>query len=177
MVDQITFQTIFQFLQTISIIVGISYYLMILRNQQKTQQTSIESRNGQFFMNLYNAIDEDIYKWSMRDTHGTKDWNTYEEWWEKYGPDKNLIEYTGWLKAQATYEVFGVMVKRGFVDIALVDDIMSGTVLMYWEASKPIIMGIRKTGYPQFQEHFEYLYEEIKKIVEIQHPDYTGIHS
>ena len=34
MVDQITFQTIFQFLQTVSIMVGIVYYLLILNKQQ-----------------------------------------------------------------------------------------------------------------------------------------------
>ena len=81
-------------------------------------------------MTLYNAIDEDILKWSMRDTHGTKDWDTFEEWWEKYGPDKNLIEYTGWLKAQATYEIFGVMVKRGFVDAVSYTHLTLPTILL-----------------------------------------------
>jgi len=102
------------------------------------------------------------------------DWNTFEEWWQKYGPENNIEHYVKWLRAQITYEIYGVMLKRGFLDIELVDDMMSGPVMMYWQVSKPIIEGIRGMGYPQFQEHFEYLYEEINKIVAKQHPDFEG---
>ena len=53
MLEKVTFQTIFQFIQTISIMVGIAYYLMILQNQQKSQKTALETRQAQLFMPIY----------------------------------------------------------------------------------------------------------------------------
>jgi hypothetical protein len=38
MVEQFTFQTVFQFLQTIGILVGVSYYVVSLRNQDRARQ-------------------------------------------------------------------------------------------------------------------------------------------
>ena len=56
MVDQLTFQTIFQFLQTLSIMVGITYYLMILRNQQKSQKLTLETRQATLMMNIFKEL-------------------------------------------------------------------------------------------------------------------------
>ena len=82
MVDQITFQTIFQFLQTLSIMVGIAYYLMILQNQQKSQQSTLETRQAQLFMQLYNKVvsQEGIDNLGLL---VRAEWSSYEEWVEK----------------------------------------------------------------------------------------------
>jgi hypothetical protein len=53
MVEQITFQTIFQFLQTVGILVGVFYYIMTLRNSQRTQQQQLETRQAQLFMQIF----------------------------------------------------------------------------------------------------------------------------
>jgi hypothetical protein len=38
MVEQVTFQTIFQFLQTVGILTAVYYYIMTLRNAERARQ-------------------------------------------------------------------------------------------------------------------------------------------
>jgi hypothetical protein len=61
MVEQVTFQTLFQFLQTVGILVGVFYYIMTIkanqRNQEltlKAQEQALETRQTQIFMQIYN---------------------------------------------------------------------------------------------------------------------------
>jgi hypothetical protein len=52
MVEQVAFQTVFQFLQTVGILVGVFYYIMTLRNTRKNQQLQLETRQAQLFTSL-----------------------------------------------------------------------------------------------------------------------------
>jgi len=197
MVEQVTFQTVFQFLQTVGILVGVYYYIMTIRTNQrnqeislknqeltlqsqeltrKAQQMAIESRNAQFFIQLYDSMmDVESLKVSWKDMMIERDWSTFEEWWDKYGPENNIDVFIPWMKSMVVFEIFGVLLKRGFLSIELIDDIMSGTVLMMWDVYEPVFMGFRERfGWPQFQEHQEYLTNEIRKVVEQQHPDFEG---
>jgi hypothetical protein len=58
----------------------------------------------------------------------------------------------------------GVLVMKGLVDIALIEDLLSERVIWYWEqALEPIIGEIRKmTNDPTQADHVEYLYHEMK---------------
>ena len=53
MVEQVTFQTIFQFLQTLGILVGVFYYVMTLRYNRRNQELQLETRQAQLFMQVY----------------------------------------------------------------------------------------------------------------------------
>ena len=44
MVEQVAFQTVFQFLQTVGILVGVIYHIMTLRNTQKTREPSLKAK-------------------------------------------------------------------------------------------------------------------------------------
>ena len=173
---EITLPIMLQIVQTVGILVAIIYYFTIMRNQSRAQQMTIESRNTQFFLQLYNTMmDDKSLKFIWKDLMTKREWSTFDEWWEKYGPENNVDKFTSWFKWMVTYEMYGIMLKRGFLDIELIDDIMSGMVLMVWDAYEPIILGFRKRfGYPQFQEYQEYLTTEIRKVVEQQHPDFEG---
>ena len=43
MVEQITFQTLFQFLQTVGILVGVFYYIMTIRANQRNQELTLKA--------------------------------------------------------------------------------------------------------------------------------------
>ena len=59
MVD-VTYQMVLSTLQTAGILVGIIYYLTIMRNSQKNQQMQLETRQSQLFMQLFQYhIDKD----------------------------------------------------------------------------------------------------------------------
>ena len=158
------------------VIAGFSYYVLTVRANQKNQQIQLESRNTQFFMQLYNQMNDEkgiLFLWN--DILKEKDWTTFDEWWDKYGAVNNPPFFAIWMKLMITYEMYGVLLKRGFLDIEIIDDIMSGAVLMMWDFYGPVILGFREHyGYPQFQEHQEYLTDEIRKVVAQQHPEFKG---
>jgi hypothetical protein len=170
MVDN--YQMVLGTVQTVSLVVGIFYYVMTLRNSRKAQQTAEETRKTQFFMQLYNnSANEEGILLALSE----KDWEGFDDWWEKYGIANNPRVFARWFQAMYTYEMYGLMVKRGLIDVRFVDDLMSGGILSMWEKYGPIIKEMRERfSYPQLQEHQEYLAIEIRKIVEQQHPDYKG---
>jgi hypothetical protein len=159
-------ETISIFLTGISVSLAAIYYALTLRRQQQT-------RNAQAFIQLYqNAIDQG-YIQSLSEAIWLQEGKDFEEWWEKYGPEHNMEFFVRWYRGIVFYESVGILVKNKIVDLALVDDLMSGPVLITWERYEPIIRGIReKYGYPHFQEWQEYLTDEIRKIVDQQHPDF-----
>ena len=55
--------------------------------------------------------------------------------------------------------------KRNLVDPSMVDDLMSGRIIDFWEAVGPWTLENReRTGDYELGEHSEYLYNVIKKI-------------
>ena len=69
-------------------------------------------------------------------------------------------------------EAIGVLVNRGMIDVTLVDDLMSGSILKWWEKFEPVQLEIRERfNWPQNAEWGEYIYKQIKPIVEEQHPE------
>ena len=172
----IELSTIRDLVAIFGVIAGFSYYVLTVQANQKNQQIQLESRNTQFFMQLYNQMnDEKGIQFLWNDILKEKDWTTFDEWWDKYGAVNNPAFFAIWMKLMITYEMYGVLLKRGFLDVEIIDDIMSGAVLMMWDFYGPVILGFREQyGYPQFQEHQEYLTEEIRKMVNKQHPDFKG---
>ena len=66
MVD-VSYQMVLSTLQTVGLLVGIVYYLTIMRNSQKNQQMQLETRQSQLFMQLFQYhIDKERWKDSWR---------------------------------------------------------------------------------------------------------------
>ena len=155
----------------IGIIISILYYTSVLRNANKTQQMQLETRQAQLFMQIHNKWSDIEYKtearkllrWEFKDT---------DEYLEKYsGPDK--VEYEGHISAINTYlEGVAVLIDRDLVDASLVDELMSGYIVQYWEKFGPVHIELRsRLNYPHLSEWVEYLYNIIKKITIGQHPE------
>jgi len=49
-------------LQTISIMVGIGYYILNIQNNQKNQEITLETRQAQLFMNIFNTFSSKEYQ-------------------------------------------------------------------------------------------------------------------
>jgi hypothetical protein len=68
------------------------------------------------------------------------------------------------------YEGVGVLIRRNLISPVLVDDMMSGPILQIWGKFGPMVLDTRERfSSPTAWEYTEYLYYEIKKIVERQH--------
>jgi len=62
------------------------------------------------------------------------------------------------------YEEVGILLRRKLIDIGLVDDLLGNSAKQIWEKIRTPIEHVRKSGIdPRAYEHFEYLYNELKK--------------
>jgi hypothetical protein len=155
----------------ISVGLAAIYYMLILRNSQRAQQLQLETRQVQLFSQLYGMVSDVNYSKGWADFNYTWEFNDYDDWWKKYGPEANPDAFAYFMMNALQKEGMGVMVKRGLLDVGFISDWISGGIMMDWEKLEPIIREHRiRQSYPHFQEYHEYLYNEVKKYKE-QHPE------
>jgi len=160
----VTFDQVIYVLPLMGIAVSILYYAMVLRNQNRTRQ-------AQLFMQLYDKFsDPEFLKHQFAISRW--EWTDYEDFVERY-IGKNPDVYLHFHQQARFFEGVGVLVKRKLVDPLLVDDLMSGNILQFWEKFGESFIKERqvRNNYPQFYEHVEYLYSVIKPIRDSQHPE------
>ena len=96
-------------------------------------------------------------------------WENYDDYINKYGPESNPEAYIMYRKVFGFFEGVGVLVRRRLIDPSLVDDLMSGAIVQYWERFESILLERRRRlNWPQVGEQIEYLYNEVKPIAERQ---------
>ncbi|MCW4050176.1 MAG: DUF4760 domain-containing protein [Candidatus Bathyarchaeota archaeon] len=156
------------------VIAGFSYYVLTVRNAQKTreltlkaQKQSADTRQAQLLMQIYSHLREDKFN-----THYTGlfryEWEDYDDYREKFGDD---LEFRAMMNYVCSFfEGVGVLVYRKFLDPQLVDDLMSSYVFRVWEKIGPYIKEARiRRNRPELWDKFEYLYDETMKIYVQEH--------
>jgi hypothetical protein len=172
---EITLPIVLQIVQTIALIVGITYYLFIMRNSQKnqeltrkSQEQAYETRQAQLFWNLLEKYTskEGLEKLQilLDDT-----WSDHEEWLERY---RNNAEYkTAFIWLKDTYEVIGVTLRLGYVDIKLMAYYDPRTSLYWWEKYRDIIYKEReRRNNSRWHSEWEYSYNVLVQYLE-EHPE------
>lgn len=158
--------------QTLSIVfaglsIGIAaiYYTMTLRNSQRTQQLTLENRNAQLLMRIYDKYTETELMRQQLEIIAHK-WSDIDDFWENYGPYSNPEYYTMFGRLAYYFDGIGVMLKRGLVDKDAIYDLMGEHILQYWSHPYgPLIPGLReKWGNPAGYKWFEYLVKEMEKL-------------
>jgi hypothetical protein len=171
---EITYQMVLSTLQTIALIVGIVYYLIIMKNSQrnqelarKAQEQALETRQAQLFMNIYTRANE-VDFWENYIEIRQWEWESFEEYNEKYVLRPEMRAKFN--SVGTFFEGMGVMVKRHHIDVTVVDDLLSGPIMSLWQKFEPMILENRKRrNMPTHWEWFEYLYEEVRKVSEMEH--------
>ena len=169
---EITLPIVLQIIQTVSLVVGIVYYLTIMRNQQKSQQQQLETRQAQLFMQIYR---EDLGI-AEKGPHGMMDvleweFNDYDDFYEKFGPDLNPDAYQSYIYLLYNMEGLGVLVREGYVGIRLIALLSGGVVKNLWMKLQPIIYEERERRYwLRWSIEFEYLYDTLIDYAE-KHPE------
>ena len=156
MVEQVTFQTLFQFLQTVGILVGVSYYIVSIRNQNRTRQIQIISTVG------IGNLDWSFLDWEVGDL---------DDFMSEHGPE---VDPEGWMTINEWFnrlEVFGVFVKEGLLDVRLICLMSGGTIKASWEKYRGIFEELRlRYNRPRDWIEAEYLYERVVEYLE-KHPE------
>jgi hypothetical protein len=169
-------------LQTLSIMVGIGYYILNLQNNQKnqnisirnqeltleSQQQALETRQAQLFMNTYQAYNTPEFLRAL-DTYANISYKDYDEYESKYRSD--LETHVQIMKVYSYMEGLGVLVREGYIGIRLISLYISTDIFVTWEIIKPMAYEYRKRNdYPRYLIEFEYLYNTLIEYAE-QHPE------
>jgi hypothetical protein len=143
--------------------------LRALEQSAQAQQQTLQTRQAQILMSLYQMMSNPEFgeAWKELETWEWKDFNDFQA---KYG--SGALSSSRWNMIDNFFEGVGVMVKRGFVDAAIVDDLMSYYILYWWRKIESIILDQRKRlNSPTIDEHTEYLYNVVHEIWRQQHPE------
>ena len=153
-------QTLFGYLTPISLTVGVFYYIMSLRNQNKARKTQI-------YMQIMNrASQSDHHEASNK--YSNYEWSTPED----FIKDLTSLEGRKTIGIIGSYyESLGILVRENLLDIRVVALFMTGNILNFWNKLMPIIDGAREAlNWPRLLIETEYLYNELMKYIK-EHPE------
>jgi hypothetical protein len=134
----------------LAVALGVIIALLQLRNQYRLRQIDT-------VMRLYAHFgDETFVRHFNRVTNW--DYQTYEDYLERRAED----DYISLTVVTVFFESMGLLLKRKLAPIDLIDDLLSGPILLAWPKAEPIWIGFRKQyGVPAAAEWFEYLHRAI----------------
>ena len=124
MIDPISLQMIRDVVAILGVLAGLSYYIMTVRNQNK-------SRQAQLLMNLYESYRS---KESRRQSLEIQSWEWKDpnEFFEKYGQEVNPDAWALWEAKAAFFNGVGILLKKNLIDIELVDEFLTSSVNRHW---------------------------------------------
>ena len=161
MVELAEIQTAYYMVAATGVLVAAIYYILNIR-------TNLQTRQAQLFMPIY-------FTYSSAEFHKARSeimnyqFKDYDDFQSKYGFEVNPDADAKGRMINAYLEGIGVLMKRGLIDPSIVDDLMSGVIIRYWEKYGPYLLEYRKRhDWPQAGEHVEYLYNKIKPIASKQ---------
>ena len=154
--------TILSFIQEAGIIVGVAYYIMNIQNNQRNQQLTLETRQAQTFMNIYQTVMSKEFQRDSEEILHTWNWKDMDDHYAKYG---DIQEHALGAYVCRTYDGIGTLVRSKLVDPELVYDLTYVMVLEMWEKFASVTYEVRKRyNAPQVYQDFEYLYDVLVEI-------------
>jgi hypothetical protein len=152
----------------IATVVGVRSYIVSNKRAEEARKRELETRQAQLFMPIYSTYYSDDFIRARSEIMKWK-WDEFNDYMAKYSYEANPDAYIMYRKVFGYFEGLGVLVRRGLIDPSLVDDLMSGAIVSYWEKFRSFVLEYReRMDWPQVGEQIEYLYNEIKPIVEKQ---------
>jgi hypothetical protein len=160
----------FEFLAVILTGLGLTasmfYYARVLENANKTRRT-------QMLMELYAVYRNPEFAAAWGEIMD-QEYENFDDYWQKYGFDTNREVWNRWQSVARWFNGIGVLLKKGMVDIDLVEELLGVIIFVSWSQMSPILYGFREwtkgrkhTLYNrekyQSLSGFEYLYTELKK--------------
>ena len=155
---EITYQMILSTIQTVGLLVGIFYYIMTLQNTRKNQKITIESRQAQLYMTIFNTINNQEI-WKLVNEIRQYTFKNYDDFMEKYGPIKNPEAYAKLTKVWWLFTEMGALVYQGYISLEDCSLLMSTTPLEMWSKYGSVIEGLRANYWNSSEAYgtFEYL--------------------
>jgi len=147
-----TLQQILAIAAPIAVTIGVVIALLQLRNQHRLRQIDT-------VMRLYSSFGQESF---LRHFERVTSWNydTYEAYREDSTPDDQV----SLMVVSVFFENMGLLLKRRLAPLELLDDLLSGPILLAWPKARPIWVGMRaQHNQPSWAEWFESFYEAMVK--------------
>ena len=155
MTKLVDIQTITVAVASASVMLGVFYYALQIRHQNRTRDTDLMIR-------LYSTVLTDQWQASYLRVMSAE-FKDYADFTEKYGSwiSENPLSIAAH-KVSAFYGQLGSLLQRRLVNPDLLFEQFS--IIEPWERLRPIIEGARKQlNQPGLYHGFEYLYNELQK--------------
>lgn len=163
MVEQVTFQTVFQFLQTVGILVGVFYYVMTIRANQRNQEITLKNQqlsSVHRILEVYN--DPEAYsKWN--EVLNLK-WEDYDDFRRRYGNNQDPEMEAKYGTMFQYYDGIGYLWKEGVLDIQSLSVYLGWGCLLLWWRYKPVVEGTREY-YLDYCLYWEQLAETLEEVM------------
>jgi hypothetical protein len=158
---EITYQMVLSTLQTLSLGVGVIYYIMTLQNTRRNQQLTLETRQAQLLMQIYQEL---ISEANLKTWHETMSWDfeDFDDFERKYSDSDCFAKRYSVMRM---FDGVGLLLRDGLLDADRVYDLIDSAVLQQWRKWGPIVKETRtRYPWPDAEEGFEYLYDEMMKV-------------
>ncbi len=158
----------------LGVCVAAFYYVMNLRisqrNQElglKTQEHTLESRQTQLTMQLYEKMSTKEYMDNFTEILNKWTWNDYDDFKLKYGINGDPEKYAKFSSMCMDFEQIGILMKYGSFNPNMFYDMWGGFYRSFWEKIEPVVIGINsegegRGGYLEYAEDLYYYFIESK---------------
>jgi len=156
-------QTVYYMVTATGVLAAAIYYVITLRAERNNMKTTLETRQAQLFMGIYQTY---VTKEIHRDIEIVLNaqFTDFEDWLAKYGPKSNPEVHAKFDSVLSYMEGLGSLVKRDLIDPSYVVELLGLEVLYTHQKYRPIISGMRKAN-PTLYTDFDILYETVKKFI------------
>ena len=162
----VTIESVLEIVPAFSIAVALVYYGLQVRNKNK-------ARKAQVYIQIWDKFSSPEFLTRYNKTLN-REWTDYNDYIEKYGSLRytNTELYAQNVSVGVYFEGVGVLLKQELIDVQTVADLLGTTILAWWDKIGPLMKEYRVTlNQPRAYLYAEYLYDQIKQIVEKEHPE------
>ena len=154
---EITPQLVLSGLQTAGLLVGIFYYIMTLRNQNKIRET-------QWIWQLLNRkTDKEVMSGFLKMI--TSSWKDHDDFLQKYDSTVNHEHATIRQSSWYFFDIMGIMAKQGKINLEMIYPFYNMHVLLLWFKYETEIKIMREGVMDKdYMEGLEYLADEMFKM-------------
>lgn len=152
MVDLVFLQSVSYIAAAVGVCIAAIYYVLNLR-------TAIKTREAQLFMQVFDRFREQDFWEGINETRKAE----FDEFLEWTQTKMSFDEFNKLNSISAYFEGVGVLLKRGYIDVDLINDFMPITILTYFENIKPYIQWrIDRSSSTYRWKNYQYLYRVVK---------------
>jgi hypothetical protein len=171
---EITLPIVLQIIQTVSLIMGITYYLFIMRNSQRTreltlqsqeltrkaQEQAMETRQAQLYMSLLDRWNTNEFSNQRYDSY-RMEWTDLDDFIEKYNARNNPDIFASWNTFGRSILGLAELHRKGLIDIDFLDGMMLTDIVGWWNKFGALEKERWERGRPAWESHFPLIMEAI----------------